>query len=55
MQWSNEGRGDTRPAACADERGPVVLGEAELTQIAAAGSKPGAANVNAWYFPPRQW
>ena len=47
MQSSSTFATDAPPATCApaavEESGPVVLTEAELAHIAAAGSKPGAS------------
>jgi hypothetical protein len=43
-----------RAPAAVEERGPVVLTEAELAHVAAAGSKPGASpGVGIGVRPPR--
>jgi hypothetical protein len=39
-----------RAPAAADERGPVVMTEAELTRVAAGGSKPGVASASGVKF-----
>jgi hypothetical protein len=43
-----------RVQAAIDERGPVVLTEPELTQVAAAGSKPGVSPGPGPDLPPHK-